>query len=167
MKPFLTEKDIIEQVADEMGYPVKSVHLMWKFILQRLGQMTVDPDCMTIYLPYVGCIYEKMGMLKYYSKLYSLKKNPTISEKRVEDKRQKRIKALDQALQENGRYLSPHYIRVTNTNKYYVGYMTYAEQEELQNTTWKPVELKYLHPVQSTLPYGKVFKPAMAEDYIK
>jgi hypothetical protein len=164
MKPFLTEKDIIEQVAEEMGYPLKAVHLVWKYLLLEMGRMTLEPDCNAIYLPYLGTIYEKMGMLKYYSKLYSLKKNPAVGMTRVEKVRQERMKNLEEAVKKTGVYFSPHNIRVTNTNHYYVGTMTYAEQETLQNTKWEEVRLEHLHPVQSTMPYGKIFKPMTAAD---
>ena len=164
MKPFLTERDIIEQVAVEMGYPEKTVHLMWKFLLKHMGDMTLDPECNGIYMPYLGTIYEKMGMLKYYSKLYSLRKNPTIGMTRVEKKRQERMAKLDAATKADGTYMSPHHVKVTNTNWFYVGTLDYAAQEELQNTKWEEVKLEYLHPTQSTMPYGVIFKPLTAAD---
>ena len=134
-KEIVSEKDIIQKVADETGYPYKTVHLVWKFILYQMGQMTLDPECMSIRLPYLGVLYEKVGMLKKSIGTIDRLKNPSIQSTRNKAYYRKRLKNLEKATE--NMYHTVHKVKNTATNPFYVGFRSYAEQEEIQNTKWK------------------------------
>ena len=127
-----TEKDVMKEVAKEAGISEKMVEYHIKFLAHWLKTLASKANIHNIYIPFIGAMYSKWGMVKRDIEYALRDTNKYPLTQKYEESRE-RWESVETYGEKFRKSYNRHMKRSKITNYFFNKQMSYKELEEWQN----------------------------------
>lgn len=147
----VTEKELLEEVAQELNLDIKDVNKTFDIWLDYLNHLANETDQCTINIPHLG---------KMYADAFKLKTSKEEGEKEIREKKMERIKEFNK----EKKYVS-HCTAIPVTIKYGLGRKRYIPGK--QYTEWPKYTVRDLINIQAEYFFNEDYEYADQKDKYK